>query len=106
MTERARIVVIRDPAGDLARLLEARPERPVVEVAGSLFDALEQTLEPGPDLPDQRLVPIEHVKIDQPAHDDVGDHDEPDHVQQHQKDREKRSHVARGPLPPCVRRLT
>ena len=49
MTERARIVVIRDPAGDLARLLEARPERPVVEVAGSLFDALEQTLDDPPE---------------------------------------------------------
>ena len=49
MTERARIVVIRDPAGDLARLLEARPERPSVEVAESLFDALEQTLDDPPE---------------------------------------------------------
>jgi signal transduction histidine kinase len=49
MTARARIVVIRDPAGDLARLLEARPERPVVDVAHSLFDALEQTLDDPPE---------------------------------------------------------
>lgn len=49
MTARARIVVIRDPAGDLARLLEARPERPQVDVAPSLFDALEQTLDDPPE---------------------------------------------------------
>ncbi|MEY2980586.1 MAG: hypothetical protein RL562_813 [Planctomycetota bacterium] len=49
MTARARIVVIRDPAGDLARLLEARPERPVVDAAPSLFDALEQTLDDPPE---------------------------------------------------------
>ncbi len=53
------------------------------------IDRVQQLRDPVPNLAHQRLVQVQHSKIDQPAHDDMGDHDklgDTDHQKQDLED--------------------
>ena len=52
-----------------AQIRQKRPDAPVERV--------EQTVQSVPDLRDHRLPQVVHLKIDQPRHDDVRNHDPP-----------------------------
>ena len=68
-------------------------ERMLAQFAEHL-DRLKQTVETVPQLPDQRLAQVEHLKIDKPGHDDMRDDDELRDVEDQHQNLEKRGHRA------------
>ena len=66
-------------------------------IANGPVNWLEEITQSIPDLRNQRLVQIEHLKVDQPTHDDVNDDNPPKDIGDEEKDLKQRKHMQGRP---------
>lgn len=63
------------------------------ELPDATVERFQQAVQSEPKLRYEGLAQVQNLEIDQPAHDDVRDHQKPHNVEDHQQNLQKRGHV-------------